>query len=242
MTILGRMGRSFSRSFDALLDSLEDPRRSIEQTLTEMRQHLRAARREVVGSVAAEKQLRTKVEELDRQVARWSERAELAVRGGDDELARAALQQRQRVAEERARAEGLRAEQLAHAMDMKRELERMEQRIQEIESRKGTIAAQLAQARRGGGVEGLGAGASGSAFSELRRLEAEIEGVELAVQAQREVDEALRPASPLGLTPEEVEARFRRLEAGEGAAAPGTVAGEVEEELQAIKRKFRIEG
>lgn len=240
MTILGRMGRSLSRSFDALLDSLDDPRRSIDQTLTEMRQQLRAARREVVSSVAAEKQLRAKVEELDRQVTRWSERAELAVRSGDDALARAALQQRQRVTEERARAEGLRAEQLAHAKDMKRELERMEQRMQEIEARKGTLAAQAAQARRGGGPESLGT--SGSAFSELRRLEAEIDGVELAVAAQREVDEALRPASPSGLTPEEVEARFRRLEAGEAAGEAGAAAaGDVEEELKAIKRKFRIE-
>jgi phage shock protein A len=130
---------------------------------------------------------------------------------------------------------------------MKRELERMEQRVQEIEARKGTLAVQVKQAREGGGVsggvsgavEGLGAPPGMSPFSELRRLEAEIEGVELAVQAQREVNEALRPAGPGGLTPEEVEARFRRLESGE--ASPGaSVAGDVEEELQAIKQKFRI--
>lgn len=242
MTILGRMGKSISRTFDALLDSLEDPRRSIEQTLAEMRQQLRAARREVVGSVAAEKQLRAKVEELGREATRWAERAELAVRGGDDELARAALLQRRRVEGERERAERLRGEQLAHALEMKSELERMEQRIQEIEARKGTLAQQVSQARRGGGVEALGAPAGGSAFSELRRLEAEIEGVELAVQAQREVDDALRPAGPGGLTPDEVEARFRQLEAGQGAGQATAPGSEVEEELQAIKRKYRIGG
>jgi len=236
------MGRSISRSFDALLDGLDDPRRSIEQTLAEMRQQLRAARREVVGSVAAEKQLRAKVDELDRQVARWAERAELAVRSGDDELARAALQQRRRVEAEREHAEKLRADQLAHGLEMKRELERMERRIEEIEARKGTLAAQVQQARQGGGAENLGAPAQGSAFSELRRLEAEIEGVELAVQAQREVEEALRPAGPGGLAPDEVEARFRRLEAGQGSPDAGGPPGDVEEELQAIKRKFRVDG
>jgi phage shock protein A len=240
MTILGRMGQSISRTFDSLLDGLEDPRRSIEQTLKEMREQLRAARREVVSSVAAEKQLRAKVEELTQQAARWGERAELAVRSGDDDLARAALLQRRRVEGERERAERLRGEQMAHALDMKSELERMERRIGEIEARKGTLAQQVTQARRGGGVESLGAPAGGSAFSELRRLEAEIDGVELAVQAQREVDEALRPSGAGGLSPEEVEARFRQLEAGQGGATAGPGGGEVEEELQAIKRKFRI--
>lgn len=240
MTILSRMGRSITRSFDALLDRLDDPKRSVEQTLTELRAELKAARREVVGSVAAEKQLRGKVEELEAGAKRWAERAELAVRSGDDELARAALVQKKRVQGQRDHVEQLRAEQLARGLEMKRELERMERRVEEIEAQKGVIAAQLGELRQGGAPQ-PGAVPSGSAFSELRRLEAEIEGVELAVQAQREVDAALRPTSVSGLSTEEVEARFRRLEAGQGAPAGETEEKQdVEEELDALKRKFRI--
>lgn len=239
MGMLGRMGRSISQSFDALLDKIDDPTRSLEQTLREMREQVRAARREVVSSVAAERQLRARVEELDTQAERWGGRAELAVKSGDDELARAALLQKRRVEGERKQADALRGEQRGAALQMKSELERMEKRIVEIEARKGTLATQVKQARAGGGV--VAPFGDGSAFSELRRLEAEIEGVEVAVEAQRELDEVLRPAGPGGLSGSEVEARFRRLEAGEDAALGEAPASDVEDELAAIKKKFRVE-
>ncbi len=241
MTVFGRMGRSISQSFDALLDKMDDPKKSIEQTLREMREQLRAARREVVSGVAAERQLKARVEELSGQIERWNSRAELAVKSGDDELARAALLQRRRVEQERTQAEALRSERRAQALEMKSDLERMEKRITEIEATKGTLAVQLQKARAGGGVEALGAERGGSAFSELRRLEAEIEGVEVAVEAQRELDQVLRPSGPTGLSESELEARFRSLEAGASGSSPSEPSSEVEDELQAIKRRFRVE-
>src|SRR6188474_875788 len=107
MGIFDRMGRVISSNFNALLDKVEDPKKSIELTLDEMRQQVKAARQEVVRSVAAEKQLRKKVEELDVEVDKWSRRAELAVEHGDDQLAREALVQKRRCLGERDRAEAL---------------------------------------------------------------------------------------------------------------------------------------
>lgn len=240
MTVLGRMGRSISQSFDALLDKMDEPGKSLDQTLREMREQLRAARREVVSGVAAERQLRARVEELDVQAERWRGRAELAVKSGDDELARAALLQKRRVDGERTQAEQLRLEQRTRSLEMKSDLERMQKRITEIEATKGTLAVQVKQARAGGGPEALGAERDGSAFSELRRLEAEIEGVEVAVEAQRELDQVLRPSGPTGMTESELEARFRQLEAGSATGGP-IASPDVEDELRAIKQRFRVE-
>src|SRR5690606_12618463 len=86
MGIFDRMGRVISSNFNALLDKAEDPKKSIELTLSEMEAQIRAARQEVVRSVAAEKQLRKKVEELDAEVDKWAKRAELAVKHDDDDL------------------------------------------------------------------------------------------------------------------------------------------------------------
>src|SRR5690606_5190809 len=147
MGIFDRMGKVISSNFNALLDKAEDPRKSIDLTLDEMHQQLKAARQEVVRSVAAEKQLRKKVEELDEQVTTWEKRAELAVRHGDDELAREALLQKRRVTAERDRAEALRAEQRGNALEMKRELERMEAKVEEIAAKKGTLVAKAQQAK-----------------------------------------------------------------------------------------------
>ncbi|MCC6213641.1 MAG: PspA/IM30 family protein [Polyangiaceae bacterium] len=241
MGLFDRMGRAISSNFNALLDKADDPRRSIEHTLEEMRAQIRAARAEVVRGVAAEKQLRAKVEQLDADVERWASRAELAVRHGDDALAREALQQKQRLAGERDRAEALRAEQRGHALEMKRELERMEGKLDELSARRGALVATAEQARSQG-AEGLGARPGGKAFEEFRRMEQQIEGVDAAVQAQREVDEALGLGrGPGGLSQAEVEARFRALE-GRGVTPDGEPPrSEVEDELQAIKRRVRVQ-
>ena len=139
MGILDRMGKVISSNFKALLDKADDPKKSIELTLQEMQEQLALARAEVVRGVAAEKQLKKKVAELDAEVSKWEKRAELAIRHDDDELAREALMQKRRVTAERDRAEALRAEQRGSALEMKRELERMEAKIEEIKAKKGTI-------------------------------------------------------------------------------------------------------
>lgn len=242
MGIFDRMGRVISSNFNALLDKAEDPKKSIELTLSEMEAQIRAARQEVVRSVAAEKQLRKKVEELDQEVERWAKRAELAVRHDDDDLAREALLQKKRATGERDRAEALRGEQRSNALEMKAELERMEAKLDELKAKKGTIVAKVQQVKAGGGVEGLGAkGPGGGAFAEFRKMEDQIEGVEAAVQAQREVDEALGGGrGPGGLTREEVEAKFRQLEYGDSGGAGAGKGGEVDDELAALKKKIRI--
>ncbi|HYO96780.1 MAG TPA: PspA/IM30 family protein, partial [Polyangiaceae bacterium] len=111
MGIFDRMGRVISSNFNGLLDRMDDPRKSIDQTLLEMHEQLRAGRREVVQAVAAEKQLKSKIEALDAEAQKWTARAELALTRGDEALAREALGQKQRVVGERDRAEALRAEQ-----------------------------------------------------------------------------------------------------------------------------------
>ena len=192
MGVFDRMGRVISANFNALLDGAEDPEKSVELTLREMSEQIRAARQEVVRSVAAEKQLRNKVAELDEELAKWVKRAELAVKHGDDDLAREALMQKRRLVGERDRAEALRAEQRGSALEMKAELERMEQKVEELKARKGALIAKAEQARAGSETGGLGSrSVGGKAFEEFRRMEDQIEGVETAFAAQREVEEAL---------------------------------------------------
>jgi phage shock protein A len=242
MGIFDRVGKVISSNFNALVDGLQDPRKSVEQTLLEMNEQIRAARREVVSAVAAEKQLRGKLDELAAEAEKWATRAELAVKTSDDELAREALMQKRRVTGERDRAEALRGEQRAAALEMKAELERMEQKVTELEHKKGTLVAQAAQAKAGG-ADALGQKrVGGAAFAEFRRMEDQIEAVETTVQAQRELEGVLNPAGPGGMSRAEVEAKFRALEAGVGPVAEKLKHSEVDDELQAIKKRVRIGG
>lgn len=238
MGLFDRASRAVSANFNALLDKLEDPKKEIDLTVAEMEEQVRGARQEIVRSVASEKQLAKKADDLKSESEKWERRAELAVKHGDDDLAREALRHRRRLAGEVERAEALRVEQRSAALELKADLERMERTVQEVKAKKGILAARVAQARGGGGAEGLGARPGDNPFTEFSRMEEQITGVEAAIAAQREVEEALGGgAGPSGMTREQVEARFRELESKAGGA---TAAENVDDELRELKAKLRV--
>ena len=242
MGIFERMGRVASANFNSLLDRADSPEKALDLTLSEMREQLRAARREVVRSLAAEKQLQNKSLELEREVARWESRAELAVRHARDQLARDALVQKRRLADERERVEKIRLEQHHNAVEMKAEFERMERKMEEFAARKGTIAVLARQAAAGGGAVALGAvGRGETPLSAWQELEDRMDSVDTVFEAQREVDAVLSEGrGPGGMTAAEVEAQFMALERG-GANHKEVPSSGVDEELNALKKKYRVQ-
>jgi phage shock protein A len=236
------MGRVISSNVNALLDKGEDPRKLLELNLDEMGEQLKRGRQDVIGAVAEEKRLKKKVEELDGEVDKWDKRAELALKAGDEGLARDALKQKQRSRGERDTAEKARTEQRDVALKMKDELEKMEQRLDELKLRKGTLAARAEQSKGGGGSEALGARGGSNAFAEFRRMEGEIEGREATNAAMNEVEEAIGK----GAREEDLESKFRDLErqvgGGGGGSGPpgGKGSAEVEDELAALKKRIRV--
>jgi phage shock protein A len=238
MGIFERVGKAASANFNALLDATDSPEKSLDLTLLEMREQLRGARREVVRSLAAEKQLKNKVEECAREVALWEKRAELAVRRGDDQLAREALAQRRRVSGERERTEALRVQQRQAALEMKAEFERMERKMEDFSARQGTIAV---LARRAASSEPPGAG--GGPISAWQDMEDRIDNIDAVFEAQREVDEVLAEGrGPGGMTRAEVEAQFAALERNTTVEPAADGGGELEAELSALKKRFRVQG
>ena len=238
MGIFERIGRVASADLNALLDATDSPEKSLDLTLREMRDQLRAARREVVRALAAEKQLRNQVESLGREVILWESRAELAVRRGDDGLAREALAQKRRVSLERERTEALRVQQRQNALELKSEFERMERKMEEFSARQGTIAVLARQAAAGAAAGGMPASGPLSAWQEM---EDRIDNIDLVFEAQREVDEALAERrGPSGMTRAEVEAKFVALESRGSSEPPPSGGAELDEELARLKKKYRV--
>jgi phage shock protein A len=234
MGIFDRMGRVISSNLNTLLDKAEDPKKLLELNVSEMDEQVKHAQEEVISAVAAEKQLRKKAEELLADQERWDKRAELALKSGDEALAREALKQKKRVTGEAAAAEQARAAQRDAALTMKAELERMREKLAEIKMKKGAIATRAVQAQAGSGSEGLGARGGTSAFDNFRKMEEKIEGREAETSAMAEVDEAIRGgAAPPG----DLEATFRKLE---GEVGKGGVPSDIDDELAALKKRIRV--
>src|SRR5579871_5990014 len=178
MGIFDRMGKVIQSNLNALLEKAEDDKKLIELNLDEMDSQIKAGHQEVVQAVAAEKHLKKKVDDLQADVERWDKRAELALKSGDEALAREALKQKKRVQTELASTDKARADQHDVALRMKEELERMKEKLAELKMRKGSIVARAQQARGGTGAEQLGTKGGTSAFDNFRRMEEKIEGRE----------------------------------------------------------------
>lgn len=236
MGIFDRMGKVISSNLNALLDKAEDDRKLLELNLEEMAEQLKAGRQDVIAAVAAEKQLRKKVDDLKAEVEKWEKRAELALKSEDEALAREALRQKKRCEGELEAAEKARIDQRDTALKMKEELERMERKLEDLKMRKGTIAARAQQARAGGGSESLGARGGSSAFENFRRMEEKIEGREQESLAMAEVEAALGTTDKRDL-----EEKFRELERGLGGGGGGTKTdADIEDELAKLKKRIRI--
>ena len=234
MGIFDRMGKVISSNVNNLLDKAEDDRKLLDLTVEEMDAQLKRGRQDVISAVAAEKQLKKKAEELLAETAKWEKRAELALKSGDEALAREALKQKKRVTGEAAAAENARLGQRDTALAMKAEFERMEAKLEEIKLKKGSLAARATQAKAGQGSEGLGARGGSNAFENFRKMEEKIEGREAESSAMNEVEEALGK----GEKSQDLEAKFRDLEAGRGEK--GAASSDVEDELAALKKRIRV--
>jgi phage shock protein A len=241
MGIFDRFSKVISSNMNALLDKAEDPQKSVDLLIEEMREQIRRGRQEVVSAVATEKRLRAKVEEIDGQIDKWQRRAELAVKAGDESLAREALLFKKRLVEERDRAEALRAEQRAQALQLKDDLERADAKLKELDSKKGTIVARYKQARAGGGAEALGADGDGpTPFDELRRVEEKMGRAEAEAEAMEEARDVLERPTGSKMTQREIEARFADLENGATGGKKTSGDDDVDDELQALRKKFRV--
>jgi phage shock protein A len=238
MGIFDRMGKVISSNVNSLLDKAEDDTKLLELNLEEMGEQLKAGRQDVIAAVAAEKQLRKKADDLKVDVEKWEKRAELALKSDDEALAREALKQKKRTEAEYENAEKARADQRDIAIKMKEELERMEEKLDALKMRKGSIAARAQQARAGAGGESLGARGGSSAFDNFRKMEEKIEGREQENLAMAEVEDAI------GNGPEkkDLEDKFRDLERGlSGGKGGGTKKdAEIEDELAALKKRIRV--
>lgn len=230
MGILDRAQTVLASNFNALLSKFEEPGRDIAHLLGEMREQVRAAERELIRVVGERKRSDAKLQELREEISKWEKRAELAVRSGDDNLAREALAHKQRVLAARDQLSAQRAAQYNTAVGMKSELERMKRVHQDYTARQHTIAAQVSQSRAGGGAVGLGAKPGVNNFDAFDRIEQAIESNEAETAAEGEIDQLLNQTTLGTMTRDKLEDEFRQLEqqaavegeGSDGQSAPNT--------------------
>ncbi|HYC65821.1 MAG TPA: phage shock protein PspA [Reyranellaceae bacterium] len=155
-----------------LLDRSEDPARMIRMIILEMEETLVDVRASAARTIADIKEMRRAVDRLDAIQAGWTEKAELALSKDRDDLAKAALIERQKAAD---MAEGLHAE-IAGIEQVLRgyeaDIARLQGKLREARARQAAINARIESAvTRARARELLHGSRTEEAFSKFEILE-----------------------------------------------------------------------
>ena len=131
MGIFTRFRDIVSANINAMLDKAEDPEKLIKLMIREMEDTLVEIKASCAGVMANSKKVQRQLDEVQSREKYWSERAELAVEKGRDDLAREALMEKQRYS---ASEDALKKE----LMECDNLIEQYQDDIRQLEDKLGT--------------------------------------------------------------------------------------------------------
>jgi phage shock protein A len=216
MGILGRLSTLIKSNVNDAIDGMQDPAKELDQMVRDMEDSARQARTEVGTCMGEEKRLQKRVEALDGEIQTWTQRAETAVRAGDDGLAKEALRRRGEKEAEQAETRKSLQEQGVYVDQLTTALKALEARVKDVKLRQGTLRE---KARAAKGVSPLSG--KTSAFDDFERMSSKIDSVE----AEAGLADELEGRSAASV---EAERKLKELEAGNS----------VDDALAALKKKL----
>ncbi len=217
MGIFARLGTLIKSNINDLITRAENPEKMLNQVLLDMQQQLVEAKKAVAVAIADEKKLQKQYNsELDK-AKEWERKAMVAVRAGDDNLARQALVRKQEHDDIAAQFQQQWVQQKQAVDKLKDALRLLNQKIEEAKRKKNILIARKkraeAQQQIAATMQGLG---DTSAFDTFERMADQINLLEAEAEAGAELAGEI--------SGDALEAKFLQLEAGAGGTTDDDLA------------------
>ncbi|MFD1611261.1 phage shock protein PspA [Sphingomonas tabacisoli] len=176
MGIFSRTRDIIAANMTDLLDRAEDPAKMIRMIILEMEETLVEVRASAARTIADQKEMRRHIAKLENLQSNWTEKAELALSKDREDLAKAALIERQKAAD---MAEQLKAEieVLDDALQASEaDIAKLQQKLREARARQNAIVARMESAHNRMKLREAYAGARvEDAFSRFEVLERRVD-------------------------------------------------------------------
>lgn len=223
MGIFARLAVLIKSNLNDLISRSEDPEKMLNQVVIDMANQLIEAKKQVAVSIADEKRLAKQAEQEAANAAEWERRAMLAIKAGDDALAKEALNRKK---EHEALANTFKDQwqKQKNAVDqLKSALRMLSSKIEEAKRKKNVLIARKKRAEAQRAIQETMSGMNNaSAFETFDRMSEKIDQIEAEAEASSEIAEQY--------SGDTLADKFGKLEAASGA----------DDELMALKRKMGV--
>ncbi|CAM3201097.1 Phage shock protein [Sphingomonas antarctica] len=147
MSIFSRARDIFAANMGDLLDRAEDPSKMIRMIIMEMEETLVEVRAGAARVIADQKELRRHVGKLTALEDNWTDKAELALSKDREDLAKAALQEKQKATDARERLEGEIA-RLGETLGIaEKDISKLQTKLTEARTRQSAIQSRIDTAK-----------------------------------------------------------------------------------------------
>ena len=149
--LFGRLKQAISSTLNDAVEAVSDPGQEIALMLDDLADNIRKSELDLKQAIVDQKMLERKLEQLRKDEASWTVRAEGAVNLGDDTLARAALQRKVELsAEVQANDESL-VQQRKLVEELRLGITTTKNKLKALNLRRGSLMAQARAAKQSGG-------------------------------------------------------------------------------------------
>ena len=218
--LFGRLKQAISSTLNDAVEAVSDPGQEIALMLDDLADNIRKSELDLKQAIVDQKMLERKLEQLRKDEASWTVRAEGAVNLGDDTLARAALQRKVEIsAEVQANDESL-VQQRKLVEELRLGITTTKNKLKALNLRRGSLMAQARAAKQSGGSSIPGDAGAGDRMNAIEDKIARLEALnEVAAES---MDGKVQEAA--------LDARLAQLE---------DRGGPVDDALEALKAKMR---
>lgn len=223
MGIFARLAQLIKSNLNDLISKSEDPEKMLNQVVLEMNNQLIEAKKQVAASIADEKRLLKQMEQEMGNAAEWERRAMMALKAGNEELAKDALNRKKEHDSLASSYKEQWEKQKAAVEQLKRMLRMLNDKIEEAKRKKNVLVARKKRAEAQKAIQETMSGLKDqSAFETFDRMAQKIDQLEAEAEAGAELAEEY--------TGDVLASKFQQLEK----------SSQADDELVALKRKMGL--